>query len=119
MKNNGKTMALSGVSILSVGALVGLACLAINGLTANQAHAAPPPGGVPCTLTYYYSDAAKTNEVGEYSSCPGGVKSGQKTRYYKSVTTAPVPRPPQSSASGGLPCEFLAEGCSNLPAPHH
>ena len=44
MRNNGKAIALSRGSILSLGALVGLASLAIDGRMADQAHAAPLPG---------------------------------------------------------------------------
>jgi hypothetical protein len=54
-----------------------------------------------CTVTIYYSQPY-THVVGEYSSCPGGVRFGSRTRYHRTLTlsTRPV-----GGAGGGQPSD--------------
>ena len=84
-----------------------------------QERAVPP--GASCTIVTYYSDAAKTKQVGTFSNCPGPKRglTGRKTKFFESEKI-PLggPRPQGSPAGpGSLPCEFLKEGCGNLPTP--
>ena len=41
-----------------------------------------------CTLTTYYSTPQKTKIVGQFSDCPGGVRQGRITPYFKAVSVA-------------------------------
>ena len=66
-----------------------------------------------CVIITYYSDASLSRTVGVWSSCPGqkGLQ-GQSSRFSERETVQlEDPRP----GPGGLPCEFLAEGCKPLP----
>lgn len=68
-----------------------------------------------CTIITYFSDAAMTQSVGTWSNCPGqkGLH-GKRSKYSERETEqlrSPAPGP------GGLPCDFLAKGCSAVPQP--
>lgn len=80
------------------------------------------PQGGRCTITTYYSDAAMTKQVGTFSTCPGPKRgrTGKKTKYFE-TETIPLGNPSQgkSGGPGSLPCEFLNEGCGNLPSPRN
>lgn len=41
-----------------------------------------------CTLTTYYSTPKMTNVVGRFSDCPGGVRQGRITAYFKIISAA-------------------------------
>ena len=50
------------------------------------------PQGGRCTINTYYSDAAMTNQVGTFSTCPGlkpkrGL-TGKKTKYFETDTAS-------------------------------
>ena len=82
------------------------------------------PQGARCAITTYYSDAAMTKQVGTFSTCPGPKPkkglTGKKTKYFE-TDTIPLGNPGQGKpgSPGSLPCEFLKEGCGNLPTQHH
>lgn len=80
------------------------------------------PQGGRCTITTYYSDAAMTKQVGTFSNCPGSKRglTGKKTKYFETETIAlGNPSQGKSGGPGSLPCEFLAEGCGNIPSPRN
>jgi hypothetical protein len=72
-----------------------------------------PPNRV---TTTYYETAAKTKKVGSFTLyCSGqSVVKGRETDY-SSERSSPCNLPPRDSGGSGLPCEFLAQGCSPLP----
>lgn len=88
--------------------------------TGVQERAVPSTGR--CSITTYYSDAAKTKQVGTFSTCPGQKRglTGRKTHFYEVETFefgAPgVGKPP---GPGSLPCEFQKAGCSDIPGPRN
>ncbi len=120
MTTRSKMTTFSRASMSSLGAFVAVATLAANALISSPAQALPGPGAT-CKVITYYSDAAKTNQVGTSSTCPGNRGlHGRRTAYFE-VDTIPLgnqgPRP--TKGPGHLPCEFLAAGCGNLPVEHH
>jgi hypothetical protein len=66
--------------------------------------------------TTYYETAAKTKEVGSSTLLCNGqrVMEGRATLYSRR-TSEPCNLPPHDSGGSGLPCEFLAQGCSPFP----
>jgi hypothetical protein len=98
----------------------GLAALVASaGVLASPAAQAAPLHTINCSIYTYFSNADETTQVGWFSTCPGGEKTGRKTRWFTVEATTvgpgtPVNKPPKA---GELPCEFLAKGCPNLPAP--
>ena len=98
----------------------GLAALAASaGVLTSPAAQAAPLHTIKCSIYTYFSNAEETTQVGLFSTCPGGEKTGRKTRWFTVEATTvgpgtPVNKPPKA---GGPPCEFLAKGCPNLPAP--
>ncbi len=77
------------------------------------------PQSITCRITTYFRTAEMDETVGVRSTCPGGEKWG-RTSPYKDIEVVTLdtggPKPSGGSGPGGLPCEFLAKGCSNLPA---
>ena len=71
-----------------------------------------------CKITTYYKTADMTEVVGTRTNCPGGGSSGRTSRFFEVETVELNPGGPGGGGGGpgGLPCEFLAAGCSNLPA---
>jgi hypothetical protein len=113
-----KLRSLNHIALLGFFA-VGTIGLSTGLLLSGQASAAAN-GGRQCILTTCYSSASKTTKVGEFSSCPGGIKSGHMTSYCTSETfsTAPVGPGASKTGTGGLPCALRANSdtCVNLPA---
>ncbi len=74
-----------------------------------------------CVIRTYFKTAELTAEVGMRSSCPGARKWGKTSRFVEVETVDLVPDGPSGPGGGpgGLPCEFLASGCSNLPELRH
>jgi hypothetical protein len=69
-----------------------------------------------CVIRNYYNNAALDTQVGMRSSCPGTQKWGKITKFVELETVDLVPDGPTGpGGGGGLPCEFLASGCPNLP----
>jgi hypothetical protein len=94
-------------------ALAALAALPLLGATAEAL-----PNSLTCRITTYYSTAGLSDAVGVRTTCPGGSSWGRTTRFKEvEVVTLDSPSGPNGpgGGSGGLPCEFLAAGCSNLP----
>ncbi len=70
-----------------------------------------------CRITTYYKTAEMTDVAGVRSTCPGAQSSGRTTRFFE-VEEIQLGTPTTGGGGGdpgGLPCEFLAKGCSNLP----
>jgi hypothetical protein len=82
---------------------------------APQPASALPSGGS-CRITTYYKTDALENEVGLRSNCPGK-KGWGKTSAFFEVDTIDFGNDGGGGhgGHGKFPCEFLAEGCSNLP----
>ncbi len=81
--------------------------------TSSQNAVALPANEV---TTTYYTTASKTQEVGESTLLCNGQRSmeGRKTSFSSRSSSPCNPSSPPLNGSG-LPCEFLAQGCSNLP----
>ncbi len=105
--------------LVSLSAFVILADVAIGALAPGTAEARPPrPQTITCTITTYYSDPRKTQEVGTLSACAGAkpILTGRETPYYRRTTTqATIPGPENPPPADKPPCEFLQGGCSPLP----
>ena len=70
-----------------------------------------------CVIRNYYNNAELGTQVGIRSGCPGHAKWGKITKFVEAET---VDLAPEGTGGGGggpgrMPCEFLADGCSNLP----
>jgi hypothetical protein len=75
-----------------------------------------PSGGITCRITTYFKTAELAAEVGLRSTCPGVKKWGKTSKFFEvEVLDTSHDGPGGHDGSGGLPCEFLASGCSNLP----
>jgi hypothetical protein len=75
-----------------------------------------PSGGITCRITTYFKTAELEKEVGLRTTCPGVSKWGKTSKYYEvELIDTHNDGPGGHDGPGGLPCEFLAEGCSNLP----
>lgn len=78
------------------------------------------PNSLTCRITTYYRTADLSDVVGVRTTCPGGSSWGRTTRF-KEVEAVEFDSPEGPGGTGGgpggLPCEFLAAGCSNLPEP--
>jgi hypothetical protein len=87
-------------------------------LTSPVAHAVPA-GKITCSIYTYFSNATETNQVGLFSTCPGGEKTGRKTKWFtvEHTTVSRATPANKPTKAGNLPCEFLKKGCPNLPAP--
>jgi hypothetical protein len=71
------------------GRALGVVAIATLSWTALASSAAAVSGcGRICTLTTYYSSPQKTKVVGRFSDCPGGVKQGRITAYFKAISVA-------------------------------
>jgi hypothetical protein len=95
---------------------IALSALAMFPLFAAAADALPQ--SLTCRITTYYSTAEMDDAVGVRTTCPGGSAWGRTTRFKEvEVGTLDTPQGPggPGGGPGGLPCEFLAAGCSNLP----
>jgi hypothetical protein len=69
-----------------------------------------------CVIRNYFQTAEMNNQVGMRSSCPGAQKWGKITKFVEVETVDLVPDGQSGpGGGGGLPCEFLASGCPNLP----
>lgn len=72
-----------------------------------------------CLVTTYFNNAAHDQEVGTRTKCTGSAAQthGRVTPYH--ITEREVLDNGGGGHTGGgpgsLPCEFLQEGCSNLP----
>jgi hypothetical protein len=69
-----------------------------------------------CVVPTYYKSAEMEQEVGVRTNCPGVANAGRTSPHVE------VERIQYGESSGGspggarkLPCEFLAQGCGNLP----
>jgi len=76
------------------------------------------PQNTVCIITTYYNNSAFDEEVGTRTKCTGSPMhmTGRATPWHTSereVLDQGGAHPP--GGPGGLPCEFLAAGCSNLP----
>jgi hypothetical protein len=97
------------------------AALAVNLALATAAllPMAGPAEALPnsCVIRNYYQTAEMDNQVGMRSSCPGARKWGKTSKFVEVETVDLNPSGPggPGGGPGGLPCEFLASGCSNLP----
>jgi hypothetical protein len=105
---------MSSSSFLTTVALVSLTAVPILAIATSQNAIALPANEV---TTTYYSDASKTDEVGEMTLLCSGQRiiEGRRTAY-ASRSSSPCNsghNPP--SGQTRLPCEFLAKGCSQLP----
>lgn len=93
--------------------------LVLNTLPQTFTPAAALPQSITCRITTYFSTAAKEDVVGVRTTCPGGERWGRVTQHREiEVVTLDVEGPSPAGGGGGpggLPCEFLAKGCSNLP----
>lgn len=97
---------------------IALSALAVLPLFAAAAEALPQ--SLTCRITTYYSTAEMDDAVGVRTTCPGGSAWGRTTRFKEvEVVELDSPQGPGGTGGGpgGLPCEFLAAGCSNLPQP--
>lgn len=108
--------------LLSAALALPLFVSAPTALVALPTPAIAAPVQVVCTIWTYYSDREKTDIVGTKTFCPGSgtQRQGRTTRYYtiERESLGPVGGGGHhAGGSGGLPCEFLAKGCSNLPQP--
>jgi hypothetical protein len=101
--------------IVPVAAAAGLAALS-NFVTPAVGPADALPVSQSCRITTYYKTAEMTQEVGVRSTCPGVSKWGRTSKYYE-VETLQTDNGGghHTSGPGKLPCEFLQQGCSNLP----
>jgi hypothetical protein len=68
-----------------------------------------------CVIRSYYNNAELDSQVGMRSSCPGAKKWGKVTKFVEVETVDLIHEGPSGPGGGGLPCEFLQSGCSNLP----
>lgn len=108
-----------------------LALLSLAMVTGAIAQAQAASAGGSCSITTYYSDPDKTNQVGTYSNCPTDTPprglTGRKTAYYE-VDKIGLGTGGGGGHSGGktgggqqLPCEFTAntvakeDNCYNIP----
>ena len=125
MTTNSNRTTFSRVSLSCLSIFVAVASLSTNALISSPAQAAPAAGAT-CSITTYYSDPDKTNQVGTYSNCPGGNRGlhGRRTSYYDVETLQYGDLAGGNSGEDGgkgLPCEFTAitdeqKGvCYNLP----
>ena len=109
---------LSKLNLASTYAIATIAFFACMTLSAPEASAYPTQ----CRVTTYYASAEMSNIVGVRTNCPGGGSWGRMTRYRESEIIQLGGEGPGGSGGGGpggLPCEFLAAGCSNLPVARH
>jgi hypothetical protein len=83
---NARTRSVHAQSFRRFG-IVAAALLALTPFVSPPAVAVEQCGRI-CTLTTYYSTSAKTKVVGQYSDCPGGVKKGSITPYFKILSVA-------------------------------
>jgi Family of unknown function (DUF6289) len=104
---------MSSSSFLTTAVLVSLTAMPFLAIATSQNAIALPANEV---TTTYYSDASKTDEVGEMTLLCSGQRiiEGRRTAY-ASRSSSPCNSGPNPSGPTGLPCEFLAKGCSQLP----
>jgi hypothetical protein len=80
------------------------------------------PQNATCLITTYYKTSALEEEVGQRTQCTGSpaTMTGRTSPWHTSERIVVDNHGPGGGGSGGgrihLPCEFLAAGCSNLPA---
>ena len=67
--------------------LVAIAVLSWTTFASSSAAALSGCGRI-CTLTTYYSTPQKIKVVGQFSDCPGGVRQGRVTAYFKIISAA-------------------------------
>ena len=103
---------MSSSSFLTTAVLVSLTAMPFLAIASQNAIALPANE----VTTTYYSDASKTNEVGEMTLLCSGQRiiEGRRTAY-ASRSSSPCNSGPNPPGQTGLPCEFLAKGCSQLP----
>jgi Family of unknown function (DUF6289) len=104
---------MSTKSFIAATALLATTALSLLAIATSQNAVALPANEV---TTTYYSNASKTEEVGELTLFCNGQRSiqGRKTAY-ASRSSSPCNSSPKPPSQEGLPCEFLAKGCSYLP----
>ena len=76
------------------------------------------PNQTVCIITTYFNNASFDEQVGQRTKCTGNpVQMTGHTSPYKTTEreVLDTPKPPSTGGPGGLPCEFLVSGCSNLP----
>jgi hypothetical protein len=106
------TMALSRSAVAAALIAATAAFSALSPLPAN----ALPANGITCRITTYYKTVALATEVGLRSTCPGVKKWGKTSKFFEvELIDTSNDGPGGHDGPGGLPCEFLASGCSNLP----
>ena len=99
---------------------VTIALCALAALPLFAAAAEALPQSLTCRITTYYSTSEMADVVGVRTTCPGGSAWGRTSRFKEvEVVELESPQGPGGGGGGpgGLPCEFLAAGCSNLPEP--
>ena len=82
------------------------------------------PSHITCVLKTYYNNVAHDKIVGTRTQCPGTpLKSTGHSSPYFEVERVTIDQGPGGTHTGGgpgnLPCEFLQEGCSNLPVSRY
>jgi Family of unknown function (DUF6289) len=107
---------MSAKSFIAATALFSATALPLLAISTSQNAVALPANEV---TTTYYSNVSKTNEVGELTLFCNGQRAmqGRKTAY-ASRSSSPCNSSPKPPSQSGLPCEFLAQGCSHLPEQH-
>lgn len=108
---------LSKLNLASTYVIAAVAFAACFALGAPEARAYPTQ----CRMTTYYSSAEMSDIVGVRTNCPGARSWGRITRFRESEIIQLGGEGPGGGGNGpgGLPCEFLAAGCSNLPVARH
>jgi hypothetical protein len=96
--------------------------LLLTSLTFSLAPTAPAyalPTNSSCLVTTYFKTSALEDEVGKRTQCTGSpmTMTGHATPWHTSerFSTCAGGTGHPHGGSQGLPCEFLAAGCSNLP----
>src|SRR5690242_5028164 len=94
-----------------------LTALPLTLATTAPAYALPTSSS--CLVTTYYNNAAHDQEVGTRTQCTGTPVTmvGRSTPWHTSerLSTSAGGTGHPHGGSQSLPCEFLADGCSNLP----
>jgi hypothetical protein len=110
-----KLSALFVLPMLVTGGAVSLSASPALALPVNQT----------CTITTYYNDAAHDEVVGTKTRCTGGggaQMTGHTSRYSETETVTLDQGHHGGgggNGGGGLPCEFLAKGCSPIPGQRY
>jgi hypothetical protein len=114
----GSVQSQNGESKMTTKSSVTICVAALLALPLLAAAAEAVPNTLICRITTYYSTSDMSDAVGVRTTCPGGSPWGRVTRFKEvEVVELESPQGPGGTGGGrgGLPCEFLAAGCSNLP----